>query len=170
MIGAGLLARAAERSLGEDASYLRDLGDVSARALAGVLRLSRLAGFRRHASDELVHLARIGAVTGEDCGPCARIAFRVAKRAGVAEAPLRAALAGGAALDGDGAAAYWFGRAVATGDAAAADELGDAIEARHGRRVRTELALAAATIRVFPALKRGLGYARACAVTRYEEL
>ena len=47
-----------------------------------------------------------------------------------------------------------------------AAELGEAIEAQHSRPVRTEMTLAAASGRLFPAIKRGLGYASACTIPR----
>ena len=159
-----------ERRTGEDASYMRDIAAVSGRAFRGFVRLSVLSGYRRHAPRDLINMTRMGAVMAEDCGPCVRIGFKLARQDGTEAALLRAALAGGAALEGDSARAYFFGRAVALNDAATADELGDAIEAAHGRKVRTELALAAATTRVFPAVKRGLGYAQACELTRFEDL
>ncbi|OQW77397.1 MAG: hypothetical protein BVN33_04085 [Proteobacteria bacterium ST_bin13] len=58
---------------------------------------------------------------------------------------------------------FSFGRAVASqsGDAAL---LGEAIEAGHGRIVRLELAVAAALVRRYPGLKRGLGLFQRCAV------
>ena len=64
------------------------------------------------------------------------------------------------------ALAYDFGMAVSSGDVAAAAELGDRIEALYGRKVRTELALGAASGRLFPAIKRGLGLASACTIPR----
>jgi len=44
--------------------------------------------------------------------------------------------------------------------------LGEAIEAQHSRPVPTEMTLAAAGGRLFPAITRGLGYASACAIPR----
>jgi hypothetical protein len=81
----------------------------------------------------------------------------------VPRATVNAALAGTLG-DGPGRAALEFGRALAAQDPAIG-ELGEAIEREHGRAVRTELTVAAATARVHPALKRGLGFARACAAT-----
>ena len=42
------------------------------------------------------------------------------------------------------------------------------IEAALGRTVRFELALTAATVTAYPALKRGLGYATSCALHKLE--
>ncbi|WP_306096011.1 hypothetical protein [Qipengyuania flava] len=44
--------------------------------------------------------------------------------------------------------------------------MGEAIEAQHSRPVRTAMTLAAASGRLVPAIKRGLGYASACAILR----
>lgn len=167
---AAMLIRAFERTLGEDMSYMHDIAAVSGKAFRGFARVSMFAAYRRHAPKSMIHLTRLGAMAGEDCGPCTRIAFKVAKREGVDEPLLRAALAGGEALSGDAAEAFFFGHAISTGDVVAADEHGAAIEASHGRKVRTELALAAATTRIFPAVKRGLGYAKSCELTRFEDL
>lgn len=158
-----------ERATGEDASWMRDVAALGWGAFGKLLGFYRLANYRHAAPAELTALARLGAVMAEDCGPCTRIAFRMARRAGVPAELLRAGLTGGAALTGDPALAYRFGRAVAAGEAEAG-EVGDAIEARFGRGVRTELALAAATVRFYPAMKRGLGYARACELTPFNDL
>jgi hypothetical protein len=167
---ARLIIGAFERSLGEDASYMRDIAAVSGRALRRFVRLSMFSAYRRHAARELISMTRMGAVMAEDCGPCVRIVFKLARRDSTDVALLRAALAGGSALQGEPRRAYFFGRAVALADIAAAGELGDAIEAVHGRKVRTELALAAAMTRVFPAVKRGLGYAQTCSMTAFADL
>jgi len=42
------------------------------------------------------------------------------------------------------------------------------IEAAYGRVVRLELAMTAALVRGYPGLKRGMGYAQSCALTRLQ--
>jgi len=168
MIRAAMIARA-ERMTGEDAAWMRDVSALGRRAFYRLLGFYRFANFRRAAPGGMAMLARLGAVMAEDCGPCTRIVARLAKRSGVAAEELRAALAGGGDLTGDADLAYRFGRAIASGDPEA-DTLGEAIEARHSRKVRTELTIGAATARVYPAIKRGLGYARTCSMTRFDDL
>lgn len=116
---------------------------------------------RHAASAEQVAMARLGAVMAADCGPCVEIAAYGALRDGVERAAINAALSGKPPA-GPSARAFDFAQAVINHDPAV-DELGDAIEAAHGRTVRTELTVAAATAAVHPAFKRGLGYARSCA-------
>jgi len=113
------------------------------------------------ASAEQVAMARLGAVMAEDCGPCVEIAARGALQVGVPREAVQAALDGQLPA-GPARQAFAFAQAIALHDPAV-DELGDAIEAEHGRAVRTELTVAAAVTRVHPAFKRGLGYAQSCA-------
>ena len=171
MIGTKSIIAGAQRYLGENVDYFYDLAAVSGGAFRGFLRFSRYSALRKHAPKTLIHLARLGSTMEEDCGPCVRIGFRLAKRDGVPEAMLRAALNREyGKFSPEGARAFAFGRAISSGEVAEADRLGEEIETAHGRKVRTELALAAATARVFPALKRGLGYAKSCSITRFEDL
>jgi AhpD family alkylhydroperoxidase len=116
---------------------------------------------RHAASAEQVALARLGALQAEDCGPCVEIAARGALMTGVSRETINAALVGSLET-GSAAQALAFGRAIAR-SLPETDVLGDAIEAEFGRTVRVELTIAAATGRVHPALKRGLGYAKSCA-------
>ena len=49
-----------------------------------------------------------------------------------------------------------------------ATELAIEIAEAHGQEVLVDLALAIASVRVFPTLKRGLGYARSCSQVTVE--
>jgi alkylhydroperoxidase/carboxymuconolactone decarboxylase family protein YurZ len=119
---------------------------------------------RHAASAEQVAMARLGGVMAEDCGPCVEIAARGALREGVARETVQAALDGKLPA-GSARQAFDFAQAIAL-HLPTVDELGEAIEAEFGRAVRTELTVAAATVRVHPAFKRGLGYAKSCAAHR----
>jgi hypothetical protein len=118
------------------------------------------------ASAEQVDMARIGAVTAEDCGPCVLIAAHGAVRNGMDRAAVNAVLAGNLP-EGPGREAYAFAQAIAR-NAPEVNALGDAIEAQYGRAVRTELTFAAAIARTHPAFKRGLGFARSCSAVPLE--
>jgi alkylhydroperoxidase/carboxymuconolactone decarboxylase family protein YurZ len=140
-----------------------NLADFAAAPGALGEKFAHFMPFSTHhhaASAEQVAMARIAAVQAEDCGPCVEIAARGALESGVARDLVNAVLAGRRA-EGSEQQAYDFGRAIAL-SLPEADELGAAIEAAHGRAVRTELTVAAATARVHPAFKRGLGYAQSC--------
>jgi alkylhydroperoxidase family enzyme len=145
--------------------YVHELAAAPGHALEKFMHFMPAAMHRHAAPPDLFHLARIGATLAEDCGPCAMIAARGARDDGVPRALVNVALAGSRQLAGDQLTAFEFGSAVA-GHSAEAFMLGDAIEQKFGRAVRLELALTAALVRGYPALKRGLGLSKPCAATR----
>jgi AhpD family alkylhydroperoxidase len=156
-----------EAKSGEDMSYARE---IARETPAGFWKLALHGPLVRHCGTTpaaLVALAKLGAVHAEDCGPCVQIGVKEALRAGVEPALLRQALAGGEALPPLERDAYFFGRGVAGADPLD-DELRGRLEAAVGRRGLVDLTLGAAAVRIFPALKRGLGYARSCSVVPIE--
>lgn len=120
------------------------------------------ASLHRHAAPaDQFHAARIGATLAEDCGPCALTAAQAALADGLSHDQVNRLLAG--KPDDESKIAFAFGQAIAR-QSVEAFELGDVIEARHGRIVRLELAVTAAIVRSFPAMKRGLGLSKSCSL------
>ncbi|WP_295630510.1 hypothetical protein [Novosphingobium sp.] len=144
--------------------FIHDLAAAGGFAVEKFQHFMPVTMHRHHARADLLHMARIGATLVEDCGPCALLSAKGALADGVTRDAVNAALIG-TPPEGAPALAFAFGRAVAANDPEVG-VLGDAVESAHGRAVRTELALAAATVRTYPALKRGLGYAQACSTVR----
>ena len=161
---AAIVIPAIERAAGEPNSYVRDIARAPGQALPKFLGFMHAAAHRHAASAELFHAARIGSVMADDCGGCTLAAGRLAVSDGVPREQINDWLAG-RLDDGDIGLAYRFGAAIASADPNV-NALGDAIEAAHGRAVRTELAMGAALIRGFSGTRRGLGMAESCAVTR----
>jgi len=158
-----LIARA-ERATGESAEWLRRLTRSSRAAFWKFALSMPLREHRRHAPRPLVHLARLGATQVEDCGPCVVTVLRYALADGVPVDLLQAAIAAPDALPGLERRVHALGRQVAGGAPMAAgeyQELRDAV----GEAMLAELVLAAATSRIYPAMKRGLGLAQSCALT-----
>ncbi len=155
-----LFVPAIERLTRGEAAYIREIASCPGFMTEKFQHFMPLAMHRHTADATIYHMARIGATVAEDCGPCALIAADGALADGVPRELVNAALAARVPT-GELADAFAFGQAIAlnTGDVVA---LGTAIEAKHGRIVRTELALGAAAVRTYPALKRGLGMGKPC--------
>lgn len=151
-----------EARLGQSAEFLRD---VLASSRAGFRKFGlfmMLANHRAHAPADLWHLCRIAADMEEDCGPCTQIAVDMAAHAGVPAPVLRAAVERRfEALSPRQALAFRFAGAVAA-NRPEAEELRMALEAEIGKAAMADLAIAIATARVFPAMKRALGHAQSC--------
>lgn len=152
------------QSMGEKGEpYIDDLSKAGGFMIEKFQHGLLLAGHRHHAPASLLHMAVLGSVRFEDCGPCVETVRGYAIADGVNPERIEKALSGKPDSPED-ALAYDFGTAIASGDMVRSAELGDQIEERFGRDVRTELTLGAASVRIFPAMKRGLGYASACQI------
>ena len=149
-----------DRMTPDESAYLHEIAAAPGHVLEKFQHFMPATMHRHAAPADLFHTARIGATLVEDCGPCALTAAQGALTDGVARDLINAALASNPP-EGELTTAFDFGQAVA-GHSADAVTLGDAIEASHGRATRLELAMTAATVRAYPALKRGLGFGKSC--------
>ncbi len=161
-----VMLRAIDQMSPGESAYFHEVAKAPGHAFEKFAHFIPMTMHRYEAPAELFHMARIGATLVEDCGPCAMTAAEGALRDGVDRALINAALACNLP-EGDPRIGFLFGESIARqhGDALV---LGDAIEAKFGRNVRLELAITAATVRAYPAMKRGLGLTKSCAVTKLE--
>ena len=151
-----------EREWSYDASYLREIIDISPRAAWLFSRVTALGRFRPDVPIEAWYAAGITAVRHEDCGPCTQLAVTMAERTGVSPAVLRAVLAGNSeAMPADVRLVWCFTCATLAHDAAA-DEYREAIVNRWGRRALVSLAFAITAARIYPTVKYALGHGKAC--------
>ncbi len=120
--------------------------------------LSKLASYRKTAPVEAYMAAKLTGVRTEDCRPCLQLAVELAREEGIASQLIEAILAGNVtAMCADSALGFRFATVVLTrsGDEAAARE---AVRNAYGEAAVVETTLATQITRVFPMLKRGLGY------------
>ena len=125
-----------ERTWSYDASYMRDLLDLSSTAFIQFGMVTAL-GRRREAPAVALAAAGIVGTLAEDCGPCTQIGVDIATKAGVDPAILRAILAGDeAGMGPDAALAYRFAHASLAREVERADPLRDEIVRRWGQEAR----------------------------------
>ena len=159
----GKKLNAVERDLGESADYLRFMVGASLPSFLKFTKVLAVAEHRRKLPIDAHHVARIVATRDEDCGTCVRIEIRLAKKAGVPIDVVRAVVERAPErLPERLADVYRFTESVVT---ARYDEapLRERIRAAYGDAALVELALAIAACRVFPIVKRTLGFAASCA-------
>ena len=151
-----------ERKLGQSMDYLRF---VSANSRAAIWKFFLFVPFSAHGRDrdkEVLTVARIAASLHEDCGACVQIAADDAVARGVDPELVRAALeADRARLSSLHSLVFRFADAVARAQPEAED-LRLQLARRLPERTMVDLALAIATARVFPSIKRALGYSSSC--------
>jgi alkylhydroperoxidase family enzyme len=158
----GRIVGAIERRTGTSADYLRELASSSKGAFRKFCLFLPLAGHRRAATAEQRWVAALTATVAEDCGSCVQAVVNQARADGVSAAVLRAVIEGRPAeLPAILAEVHGFAAAVARA-APDAGERAKALKARLGPTAQAEIAVAIASARVFPTLKRGLGHAVSC--------
>lgn len=160
---------AQEKKLSASLDYLREILRVSLPAFLKFGLFVPLSEHRRALSPEATTVARLVATRAEDCGTCLQIAVNQARALGVAPAIVRAVLERRVAdLPAPLGDVYAFAALVARAAAPEIDagrgEVGlrEGLRAALGEEAFVELALAIASLRVFPAAKRALGYAVSC--------
>lgn len=154
-----------EKKLGASLDYVRHILDTSRGAFFAFARCLHLAEYRKAAPADAVAVAGIAATRDRDCGECVQIAINQAKKAGVPNSILHAAVTGdNETLPSDLKAVHELTRAVIEGDDAKANIHRDEVRGHYGERALIEIAYATAMGQFFPTIKRTLGYAESCSV------
>jgi alkylhydroperoxidase family enzyme len=151
-----------ERKWSYDASYLKEIADLSPVAAFKFALATSLGSYRRDVPATAVFAAAITAVRSEDCGPCTQLGVTMAERQGVPPEILRALLTDDvAAMPEEVALAWRFTRATLAHDAAA-DAYRNEIITRWGPRAVVTLAFAITTARMYPTVKYAMGHGKSC--------
>jgi alkylhydroperoxidase family enzyme len=151
-----------ERKWDYDASYLKEIIDLSPWAAVKFTLATSLGSYRRDVPLTALFAAGITAVRSEDCGPCTQLAIAMAEQQGVRPEILRAVLKDDeAAMPEEVALAWRFTRATLAHDSAA-DGYREEIVRRWGPRAVVTLAFAITTARMYPTVKYAMGHGRIC--------
>lgn len=151
-----------ERKWNYDASYLKEIVDLSPWAAWKFTLATTLGSYSRDVPRPALFAAGITALRSEDCGPCTQLAITMAEQQGVRPEILQALLKDDvAAMPEDVALAWRFTRATLAHDAAA-DDYRDEVISRWGRRAVVTLAFAITTARMYPTVKYAMGHGKTC--------
>ena len=151
-----------EQELGESVDYLRHIVRTSLPSFFRFAKVAGMANGRKVLPLEPFHVARLVGTRDADCGTCLQIELNLARQAGLSEAILAAVIdEQPEALSPELEEVYRFTRSVVVADGGE-QALRESLRARYGDAGLVELALAIAGCRVFPVVKRTLGYATSC--------
>lgn len=140
-----------------DASFLKAMRRETPDAFAAYCHFAVMGRFTGDLPPEIIFVAKIAAMMTEDCGPCTQLNVRMAREAGVSPDILRAVLGRGGDLPDDLEQVRRYATGVATNQLE--DGLLETLRERHGNAGLAELGVAIASARVYPCLKRAMGYA-----------
>lgn len=154
---------AAERETGESLDFVRDIARGSKSGLLKFLAFLPLASHRRAMPKDGYFVARLAAALHEDCGPCVQTVIRLARKADVDAAVLRAVVERRPErLSPELGDIHAFAMAVLTCDPSST-ERSATLRRRYGDAAMVDLAFGIAAGRLFPTVKRALGHGQSCA-------
>ena len=157
-----------ERKLGESVDYVRHIVRTSLSAFLRFAKIFSIATYRKALPIDAKRVAEIVASRDEDCGTCVQIGINLAKADGVSSEILTAVINRTPdELPPPLRDVVLFTEAVVTSDPAA-NELRSRVEGHYGQAGLVELALAIASSRFFPIVKRSLGYATSCELVAFK--
>lgn len=152
----------AERDLGVPLDYARYIARASLKATWKIAKFTKLVQVGRGPLNVPLHVASIVGAMADDCGSCVQIGVNLARKDGVKGDVLTAVIhRQPEQLPDELRDVYAFAHAV-TLDEPQQHDLRERIRERYGDHGLVEISLAIALHRVFPTLKRGLGYAKSC--------
>jgi hypothetical protein len=151
-----------EHKFAYDAAYAREILDASMPAFLKFALFQAMAAHRDGVPREAWFAAKLAAVMKEDCGPCAQLVLDTALQAGVRPQILAALVRQDFPAAGrDAALGFRYGLAVSSNTPDAAEIAAEA-QAKFGKRGQVSLAMAVASARVYPTLKRAMGHGAVC--------
>lgn len=150
-----------------DSEYVRYLLNNSPEGLERYNGFLPMAGYIKKAAPEVYFVAKLAAMQVEDCGDCLQLNIRMALENHVAKEVVKAVIQGGKELPPNLKEIYEFAKKVANHEDFSRDVVAN-IENKYGKEVLAELALCIASAKVFPALRRTLGYATSCRLIEFE--
>lgn len=152
-----------------DGTYMRDLLETSPAGFAKFSNFLPLSSHRETLTVEEFWITKLAAMQVEDCGDCLLLNVKMALEDGVERAIINAALNHGEGLSPALQHLYNFATQIAA-NRHYDDAHFEQIRAQYDRAQRVEIGLAIASARVFPTIKRSLGYTRSCGLFSLAEL
>ena len=146
-----------------DVDYMLQVTDISTEAGLRLAALPVFAGYRKPKAAGAIYAgAALASTLDGDCGPCVQLLVDMALEGGVPRDDLLACLQGRPEEAGNCGLGFRFAQA-AIADLDTLPALRDEIEALHGKEAVVAASFASASGRVYPVLKRGLGFGAVCA-------
>lgn len=156
------MLRAMGRRYGYDTGYLDMMLKQSPAAFFKFASVMKLARHREAVPVDASFAAKLVGALAEDCGPCIQLTADLAREAGMPRDQIEAILRHEASgMNSASLLGYRFADAVVR-RSADVDLHREAVRGRWGEKGVIDLTLALQMGRMFPMVKAGLGYARAC--------
>lgn len=150
-----------------DSTFVRELLHHSPEGFVKYNNFLPLTGHREKLTPDEYWVAKLASMQVEDCGDCLQLNVRMAIEGGVSKSIIKAVLNSGRALPDTLKDVYDYAWHVASTDIVD-PQLMERITKRYDKGSLLEFGLCIATAKVFPTIKRALGYTRSCNLVAVE--
>lgn len=147
-----------------DTRYMKEMLKTNPEAYATFEAFLPMASFKKKTPIEVIFVVKLASMKNEDCGACLQLNVDMAVEAGVNKDIIKAVVFNqGEGLSGQLKDVYDFTVAVAKNETVDS-LLYDKINKKYSKDIMTEIALAIASSKVFPAIKRVLNDFHTCSM------
>jgi len=147
-----------------DASYMKEMLHEAPAGFETFEAFLPMARFSKSAPLDVLFVAKIIVTKNEDCGSCLQLTIDMAVEAGVDKTVIEdVVFKEGKSLPSNLKLVYDFALAI-TQNRVVSDELYAQINEQYSKETMIELALAIASAKVFPTIKRTLNDAKSCSM------
>jgi alkylhydroperoxidase/carboxymuconolactone decarboxylase family protein YurZ len=147
--------------------YLEKLLKETPDGMRAYESFTAMGQFKGSLSNEVYFVASLASIYTEDCGDCVQLNIKMALEAGVSEEVVRGALQMGGSLPEALELVRKFSQEVASNSVS--DDVHAKMLESYGDQVIAELSLCIAANRVYPAMKRALGFAgKSCKIMDFD--
>lgn len=150
-----------------DGTFMRELLENSPKGLEKFNNFLPLSAHKEKLGPEDYWVAKLATMQVEDCGECLQLNVRMALEAGISKDLVRATINGGNGLPTNLKDVYHYAKSVAGHDLVDNDLMAR-IEACYDKGSLLEFGICIATAKVFPTIKRAVGYTKACSLIKIE--
>jgi len=150
-----------------DSTYMRELLEYSPEGFTKFNNFMPLASHREKLSPEVYWTVKLAAMQVEDCGECLQLNVRFALEGGLSKQLVETILYSSDELPENLKDAYDFARNIAA-LTPADNALVERIETLYDKGALLEIGLCIASAKMFPTIKRTLGYAKSCSLIDIE--
>ena len=156
-----------ESHYGYDCDYMRKIERSAPKAFETFVNFLPMGQVGSSLPKSILWTAKISAMLTEDCGACVQLNITMAKESGVDSALLKNITANSDLLDPDHKLIFDFAKSVAA-NCDDHHQLQNLVEKKYSPEQVSELALAIASTKVYPTIKRALGDFKSCSLYQFD--
>jgi len=149
-----------------DCSYIREMAKSSPDGFKTFEGFLPMGSYSKTLSKNELWVAKISSMLTEDCGACVQLNIKMAIEAGVDISLIKTIIQAPENLEDDLQLIYEFAKSVSLGSETFTD-LQAQVSKKYSSEQLTEMAIAISSVKIYPTIKRALGYFKSCSLYTY---